>query len=156
MNQLGTFGRWAFAEFTEIYEFHDEFDKLVSGYFPEDVAACCRRTNFAGIPDESKDDAPPLSRVRGLAAALDQGWTSHDTLVRNAVDEEGPVSRDEVLALLRAHKPVLERRFGPSCAPAWSGKLYMSEPGDAPTSTACPTGPRRPSSTATIRTGRSA
>ena len=31
---------------------------------------------------------------------------------RDAKDKERPVSRDEVLALLRAHKPVLEQRFG--------------------------------------------
>lgn len=38
MNRLGTFGRWAFAEFTDVSEFHGEFDKLVSGYLPEDAA----------------------------------------------------------------------------------------------------------------------
>ena len=32
--------------------------------------------------------------------------------LRDAKEKERPVSRDEVLALLRAHKPVLERRFG--------------------------------------------
>jgi len=39
VNSLGTFGRWAFAEFTDVYEFQSEFDALVSSYLPEDAAA---------------------------------------------------------------------------------------------------------------------
>ena len=35
-----------------------------------------------------------------------------DTPARAAGENEGQMSRDEVLALLRAHKPMLERRFG--------------------------------------------
>ncbi len=38
-NALGTIGRWAFAEFTCIYELEAEFDALVTGYLPEDAAA---------------------------------------------------------------------------------------------------------------------
>ena len=36
---LGTFGRWAFAEFTDVYDFESDFDSLVSSYLPEDAAA---------------------------------------------------------------------------------------------------------------------
>ena len=39
VNGLGTFGRWAFAEFTDVYELEAEFDALVTGYLPEDAAA---------------------------------------------------------------------------------------------------------------------
>ena len=39
VNALGTFGRWAFAEFTDVNEFESEFGTLVSSYLPEDAAA---------------------------------------------------------------------------------------------------------------------
>ena len=39
VNALGSFGRWAFAEFTDVYDFQSEFDALVSSYLPEDAAA---------------------------------------------------------------------------------------------------------------------
>ena len=39
VNALGTFGRWAFAEFTDVYDFQSEFDTLVSSHLPEDAAA---------------------------------------------------------------------------------------------------------------------
>ena len=39
VNALGTFGRWAFAEFTDVHEFESEFGALVSSYLPEDAAA---------------------------------------------------------------------------------------------------------------------
>ena len=39
VNALGTFGRWAFAEFTDVYEIEAEFDKLVTSHLPEDAAA---------------------------------------------------------------------------------------------------------------------
>ena len=39
VNALGTFGRWAFAEFTDVHEFESEFSVLVSSYLPEDAAA---------------------------------------------------------------------------------------------------------------------
>ena len=38
VNGSGTFGWWAFAEFTDLYEFESEFCALVGGYLPEDVA----------------------------------------------------------------------------------------------------------------------
>ncbi len=38
VNALGTFGRWAFAEFTDVYEFEAGFDALVRGFFLEDAA----------------------------------------------------------------------------------------------------------------------
>lgn len=39
VNALGTFGRWAFVEFTDVYDFQSEFDTLVSSHLPEDAAA---------------------------------------------------------------------------------------------------------------------
>ena len=30
VNALGTFGRWAFAEFTDVFSIKDDFDKLVN------------------------------------------------------------------------------------------------------------------------------
>ena len=39
VNALGSFGRWAFAEFTDVYDFESEFDTLVSSHLPEDAAA---------------------------------------------------------------------------------------------------------------------
>ena len=39
VNALGTFGRWAFAEFTDVYEIEAGFDALVRGFVLEDAAA---------------------------------------------------------------------------------------------------------------------
>ena len=39
VNALGTFGRWAFAEFTDVYEIEAGFDALVRGFLLEDAAA---------------------------------------------------------------------------------------------------------------------
>ena len=39
VNALRTFGRWAFVEFTDVYDFQSEFDTLVSSHLPEDAAA---------------------------------------------------------------------------------------------------------------------
>ena len=39
VNGLGTFGRWAFAEFTDVYEIEAEFGKLVRGLLLEHAAA---------------------------------------------------------------------------------------------------------------------
>ena len=39
VNALGTFGRWSFAEFTDVYEFESEFCALVSSHLREDAAA---------------------------------------------------------------------------------------------------------------------
>ena len=39
VNALGTFGRWAFAEFTDVYEIEAGFDKLVRSFLVEDAAA---------------------------------------------------------------------------------------------------------------------
>ena len=32
VNNLGSFGRWAFAEFTEVFEIQAEFSKLIEGF----------------------------------------------------------------------------------------------------------------------------
>ena len=39
VNVLGTFGRWAFAEFTDVYELNAAFDELVRSFLPDNVAA---------------------------------------------------------------------------------------------------------------------
>ena len=39
VNALGTFGRWAFAEFTDVYEIKAGFDELVRSFLLEDAAA---------------------------------------------------------------------------------------------------------------------
>ena len=38
VNALGTFGRWAFAEFTDVYEFKSEFDKLIATFVARQAA----------------------------------------------------------------------------------------------------------------------
>ena len=38
VNTLGTFGRWAFAEFTDVYRFQSEFDKLISDFVAQQEA----------------------------------------------------------------------------------------------------------------------
>ena len=38
VNALSTFGRWAFAEFTDVYEIESGFDELVRGFLLEDAA----------------------------------------------------------------------------------------------------------------------
>ena len=38
VNALGTFGRWAFAEFTDVYEIETGFDELVRGFLLADAA----------------------------------------------------------------------------------------------------------------------
>ena len=47
VNALGTFGRWAFAEFTDVYEIEAGFDELIGGSFPRPSAALprCHRPN---------------------------------------------------------------------------------------------------------------
>ena len=39
VNNLGKFGRWAFAEFRAVYEIEREFDKLVAGFVHKEAAA---------------------------------------------------------------------------------------------------------------------
>ena len=39
VNALGTFGRWAFAEFTDVYEIEAGFGELVRSFLLEDAAA---------------------------------------------------------------------------------------------------------------------
>jgi type III restriction enzyme len=34
VNNLGQNGRWAFAEFTEVFGIEDEFDTLIRAYMP--------------------------------------------------------------------------------------------------------------------------
>ena len=35
VNQLGSFGRWAFAEFTDVFEIEAELDRVIDGFLPE-------------------------------------------------------------------------------------------------------------------------
>ncbi|PJK28317.1 BPTD_3080 family restriction endonuclease [Minwuia thermotolerans] len=39
VNNLGSHGRWAFAEFTEVFEIDDAFDRLIEGFVRESAAA---------------------------------------------------------------------------------------------------------------------
>ena len=38
VNNLGRFGRWAFAEFTSVYEIESDFDKLIAGFTAQHAA----------------------------------------------------------------------------------------------------------------------
>ena len=42
VNNLGSYGRWAFAEFTDIYEMEDNFEQKVSERFDNVIDAACR------------------------------------------------------------------------------------------------------------------
>jgi type III restriction enzyme len=44
VNNHGTFGRWAFAEFTDVYEMQDDFEQEVTGKFESMLAACTQAT----------------------------------------------------------------------------------------------------------------
>ena len=43
VNHLGTYGRWAFAEFTEVYEIESDFKAKVEGEFNKMIAAAAAR-----------------------------------------------------------------------------------------------------------------
>ena len=55
VNALGTFGRWAFAEFTGVYEIQASFDKLIEGLLP----------SAAGIAVTTSPAAPSASPMHG-------------------------------------------------------------------------------------------
>jgi type III restriction enzyme len=38
VNNLGSFGRWAFAEFTEVFEIESEFNQLIDSFIPPSAA----------------------------------------------------------------------------------------------------------------------
>lgn len=44
VNNHGTFGRWAFAEFTDVYEMQDDFEKEVAGKFDQMLSSCTQAT----------------------------------------------------------------------------------------------------------------
>ena len=48
VNALGTFGRWAFAEFTDVYEIEAGFDRLIEGFLAP--TASIAATSAAGEP----------------------------------------------------------------------------------------------------------
>ena len=35
VNNLGSFGRWEFAEFTEVFQIESEFNKLIESFMPQ-------------------------------------------------------------------------------------------------------------------------
>ena len=39
VNNLGRYGRWAFAEFTDVFQMQDDFAKKVAGEFDKMVAS---------------------------------------------------------------------------------------------------------------------
>jgi len=43
VNHLGTYGRWAFAEFTEIYEIESDFAAKVASAFENMITGCTAR-----------------------------------------------------------------------------------------------------------------
>lgn len=38
VNNLGKFGRWAFAKFTEVFEIEAKFNKLIDGFVSQEAA----------------------------------------------------------------------------------------------------------------------
>jgi len=51
VNHLGTYGRWAFAEFTEVYEIESEFKDRVEGEFKKMLAAASKQSVDTGHKD---------------------------------------------------------------------------------------------------------
>ena len=60
VNGLGTFGRWAFAEFTDVYEIEAEFGKLVEGFL----------TSAPGIAPNTSPGEPYPAPIHGLGREL--------------------------------------------------------------------------------------
>jgi type III restriction enzyme len=48
VNQLGTFGRWAFAEFTEIYQMEPEFEAKIASEFDKMIVAAVPKVGAEG------------------------------------------------------------------------------------------------------------
>lgn len=49
VNHLGTFGRWAFAEFTEIYQIEPDFKMKVASQFDAMIKTATSQTMTEGI-----------------------------------------------------------------------------------------------------------
>ena len=60
VNGLGTFGRWAFAEFTDVYEIEAEFGKLIEGFL----------TSAPGIAPNTSPGEPYPAPIHGLGREL--------------------------------------------------------------------------------------
>jgi type III restriction enzyme len=45
VNNLGLYGRWAFAEFTEVYRIEADFEAKVEAQFDEMIASVTNRAN---------------------------------------------------------------------------------------------------------------
>ena len=46
VNHLGTYGRWAFAEFTEVYQIEANFKARVEGEFNQMIASTTAHTTI--------------------------------------------------------------------------------------------------------------
>lgn len=51
VNNLGSYGRWAFAEFTDVYEIGADFEAKVAKKFDQMIAAACTATHPPSDPD---------------------------------------------------------------------------------------------------------
>jgi type III restriction enzyme len=49
VNNLGTYGRWAFAEFTEVYQIEADFKAKVEGKFNDMLASVGAQSGTEGV-----------------------------------------------------------------------------------------------------------
>jgi type III restriction enzyme len=56
VNHLGTYGRWAFAEFTEVYEIESDFETRIASEFEEMIEAA---TAVARVERQRNPGAAP-------------------------------------------------------------------------------------------------
>jgi len=61
VNHLGTYGRWAFAEFTEVYQIEADFEKKIEGEFNKMI-------NSAVAPDHIPDTGKMVNGPKGTQA----------------------------------------------------------------------------------------
>jgi type III restriction enzyme len=47
VNNLGTYGRWAFAEFTEVFQMEADFEEQVAGRFDQMIDEAIRSQEVA-------------------------------------------------------------------------------------------------------------
>ena len=50
VNNQGTFGRWAFAEFTDIYEIQSDFEEKVEAEFNQMIESIAKSTAIQEAP----------------------------------------------------------------------------------------------------------
>ena len=91
VNRLGSFGRWAFVEFTDVYAMQSDFEAELATHFDRmNRERCVSRRSRCGVNE---------SPQRSLSGPGER------------MVEQAP-SGSETLALLRVHKPELAERFG--------------------------------------------